>query len=74
MNLKQPIPKYPNYIAAFLKPKISMTGEYIRLDSEEPHFNKFTTDAVIANQRLRYSDQTTARASVGSYIGQVLNL
>lgn len=48
--------KFPNYIAAYLKPSISLNGEYARLNEEEPIHIRHTAESVIANQRLRYTD------------------
>lgn len=45
-----------------------MAGEYVRLEEDDP-IGRYTNESVVANQRLRYNDQTSARNSVGSYVG-----
>lgn len=67
-KIKQPLPKYPNYISAFLKPRVSMAGEYVSLEEDDP-IGRYAHESVVANQRLRYNDQTPARQPVGSYVG-----
>lgn len=47
-------PKYPNYIAALLKPKIGLNGEYMSLTNEEER-TSYQAESIKANQRLRYS-------------------
>lgn len=63
--------KYPNYISAFLKPKVTLTGEYMHL-SEDQEEKMFSNDAVIANERLRYSKKTGE--VIGQYVGDTNRL
>jgi hypothetical protein len=63
-------PKYPNYIAALIKPKVDLNGEYMSINKEEEP-NKFRESTIVASQRFRYAN--SRQESVGNYLGDAVN-
>jgi hypothetical protein len=62
---------YPNFLAAYLKPKINVKMEYAPLNQSDLIFQKHISEAITANQRIKYTNQDNP---LGSYLGQTLVL
>lgn len=50
-----------------LKPKVTLTGEYMNFKDEENN-HLFSNDSVVANSRLRYSKPQGGE--IGQYMGE----